>query len=366
MPTEYAYPEQFSAVMITQRIMLVVVVSLFLVPMIRELLRRGPMNWIDVILATIGLVLCTTLPRAVEQPLIASLQSVHKLEISAIWRILPAYQWATVGTFAGFAIGVYLCWLLTWWVKQNRVLKTTMIYAVPMFWLSLPTLSHPLAARDWTQCRNNAKQIGLAIHNYHDQGNGFPPSVLDTTGVLRSWRVELLPYLDHAPLRNRYDVTAAWDAPPNGVLAEQKVEPLICPGNYRPRDAARRYFTAYAGVIGPHTFFAEDGSIRTFKDVTDGTSHTIAIVEACGANIVWTEPRDLLLSALKLGVNLPGPQPGTSRGVISSCHSGGGHVLFADGTVRFVNRSIAPGLLMDLLTANGGEVIPDDNGNEIR
>lgn len=366
MPIEYAYPEQFSAVMITQRIMLVVVVSLFLVPMIRELLRRGPMNWIDVILATIGLVLCTTLPRAVEQPLIASLQSVHKLEISAIWRILPAYQWATVGTFAGFAIGVYFCWLLTWWVKESRVLKTTLIYAVPMFWLSLPTLAHPHSVRDRSQCRNHAQQIGLAIHSYHDKENVSPPSTLDTVGTSRSWRVELLPYLDHAPLRNRYDATVTWDMLPNAVLAEQKVEPLICPGNYRPRDAARRYWTAYAGVIGPHTFFAEDGSIRTFEDVTDGTSHTIAVVESCGARIVWTEPRDLQLSALKLGVNLPGAQPGTSRGVISSCHQGGGFVLFADGTVRFVHPSIAPGLLMDLLTADGGEVLPDVDDYEIR
>jgi hypothetical protein len=91
------------------------------------------------------------------------------------------------------------------------------------------------------------------------------------------------------------------------------------------------------------------------KTVTDGTSNTIAVVEACGHPVVWTEPRDIDLDQQAVGVNLPGEQPGRSRGVVSSYHHAGGHVGLADGSVRFVSEQIDPNVLRALLTATGGE-----------
>jgi len=94
------------------------------------------------------------------------------------------------------------------------------------------------------------------------------------------------------------------------------------------------------------------------KDVTDGVSNTLAIVEACGLPVVWTEPRDVDLAEQRVGVNLPGDQPGRSRGVVSSYHPQGGHVAMADGSVRFMSADIDPGVLRALLSATGGEPPP--------
>ncbi len=370
MPTEYAYPEQFWWVNATQWVMLLLVVVIFFVPLVREILRRGPLNPTDFILMGVCLVVVVILPPLAEATLIGGLESELHAEVRQAYRILHAAGWSTARIIGLAAVWIHVFWLLTWWVRvERKVLKTVLVYSLPILWLCLlPAVSTPFSVVDRIACRNNAKQLALAWHDYHDKTPRFPASVLRTDGVERSWRVEMLPYLDQAPLRNRYDVTAAWDVDPNAALAREKVDPLGCRGNYRPRDSSDRYYTAFAGVVGSNTVFDPDGHIRTFKDVSDGTANTIAFVEACGAQIVWSEPRDLQLDEVRLGVNLPGPQPGTSRGVISSCHypHRGGHVIFHDGSVKMIGEGISPQVLKDLLTADGGESIPRDDRNEIR
>jgi prepilin-type processing-associated H-X9-DG protein len=130
--------------------------------------------------------------------------------------------------------------------------------------------------------------------------------------------------------------------------------PYFCPWSRSKSDIAGRRYSAYFGVRGPNTLFP-DGRGLNLRNVTDGTSNTIAIVEACGVPIVWTEPRDIDLAEQDVGVNLPGRQPGQSSGVISSYHPAGGHVAMADGSVRFVSDQIDPQVLKAALTANGGE-----------
>ncbi len=73
--------------------------------------------------------------------------------------------------------------------------------------LLLPAVQQAREAARRTQCRNNLKQLGLALHNYHDQANAFPPGWIGTNAAGTSysgwgWNVMILPQLDQAPLYN--------------------------------------------------------------------------------------------------------------------------------------------------------------------
>jgi hypothetical protein len=111
---------------------------------------------------------------------------------------------------------------------------------------------------------------------------------------------------------------------------------------------------------GPHTIGGDGVTAIGFKDITDGTSNTIFAVESCGREILWTEPKDIEVTDNSLGVNLPGDQPGHSRGILASYHAGGAHVLFAAGIVRMVNEKIDPEVLRLLTTRDGGEMAPEE------
>ena len=107
---------------------------------------------------------------------------------------------------------------------------------------------------------------------------------------------------------------------------------------------------------GPDAFGREDG-LRSDRMITDGSSNTIMILEACGQNIPWLQPRDVDVETTPPGINLPGDSPGSSRGVLSSHHFRIASVAFADGSVRSLNEQIDPQLLRALLTTNGGETV---------
>jgi hypothetical protein len=83
-------------------------------------------------------------------------------------------------------------------------------------------------------------------------------------------------------------------------------------------------------------------------------------LEACGRRIIWTEPRDVDVNDESIGVNLPGDQPGRSRGVISSSHFQGAHVLMGDGSVRYIQQKIDKRVLTALTTINGHDALRPD------
>ncbi|HSG73025.1 MAG TPA: DUF1559 domain-containing protein, partial [Planctomycetaceae bacterium] len=72
------------------------------------------------------------------------------------------------------------------------------------------------AARRWA-CKNNLKQIGLALHNYHDSFGTFPPAyTVDADGKpLHSWRTLILPFVEQQSLYDSIDLTKPWDDPAN-------------------------------------------------------------------------------------------------------------------------------------------------------
>ena len=216
------------------------------------------------------------------------------------------------------------------------------------FYMMMPSLGpHPEGTRR-TLCRNNLKQIGLALHSYHDVYGTFPPAYIsDEHGrPLHSWRVLILPYVDQQELYDQYKFDEPWDGPHNISLLE-KMPPLYrCPSH----EDAEAAMTDYAAVVGDACVMR--GTITvTVREITDGMTNTIVIGEAAGARIRWTEPRDVSFGAF------------TRLGDVQSFNSEHGSVsgafaLHADGWVQFLSEDVPAETLKSMFTRAGGEEVP--------
>jgi prepilin-type processing-associated H-X9-DG protein len=206
-------------------------------------------------------------------------------------------------------------------------------------------------------CSNNLKQIGIALHNYHDRYGSLPPAyIADNDGhPVHSWRVLILPFLDQQRLYDRYRFDEPWDGPNNIKLVEEMPFVFQCPSNQSDEKTCMNYLA----VIGPQTTWPGDTPVR-FSDIADGTSNTWLVVEVADSGIAWSEPRDLHVLQMAPVVNAPAGQG------ISSKHPGGAQVLYADGSVHFVGNASGGQSAFDskdvhdALTISGGE--PVDRG----
>jgi hypothetical protein len=212
--------------------------------------------------------------------------------------------------------------------------------------LMVPAFRQAGEAARRSQCKNNLKQIGLALHNYHEQYGSFPPAfVADANGKpMHSWRVLILPQLDQGALYNEYNFSEPWDGPNNSRLMNRMPNIYACPSH---GNAPGSSTTAYAAIFGEHCVFRGAQPVG-LKDITDGSSNTILVGEATGAQIPWMKPDDV---DVKLH-----PTIGDKQG-LSSDHAGGIHVVIADGSVRFLSQNINSQTLQALFTRDGDEKI---------
>jgi prepilin-type processing-associated H-X9-DG protein len=239
------------------------------------------------------------------------------------------------------------------WIGWNAVVVICLVLWTAM---DLTKLRHPIAATHRTVCRQNLKEVGRAMHTHHEDKNGFPPAASGLRPV--SWRVILLPYVEEQAVYDRYHRGSAWDEADNLPLARERMKVFSCPADYYPRNTDGQWYTAYSMPTGVHSVGANPKGTK-LGDITDGTSNTLLIVEACGAQIVWTEPRDVNIDLQPDGINLNGNRPGSSAGWLSSYHANGTHVAFADGAVRFLSQTIDADVLKKLATIDGGEQVDD-------
>lgn len=106
--------------------------------------------------------------------------------------------------------------------------------------LLLPAVQQAREAARRTQCKNNMKQLGLALHNYHDVFNKFPIGVRRQNGWGPSFYVGLMPYIDQAPAYNKFDMVGnsnGWshDNANNAALANGlKIPGWLCPSSPLP------------------------------------------------------------------------------------------------------------------------------------
>lgn len=200
------------------------------------------------------------------------------------------------------------------------------------------------------RCVNNLRQIGLAMHNYHDTYGRFPPSAtLDREGKpLLSWRVQLLPFLEQASLYKEFRLDEPWDSEHNNKLIVRMPAVYRCPA-HRNLPAGK---TACVVPVGKDTMFTGTGQGTRIVDAVDGTSNTVLIVEADSENAaIWTKPEELVYDGNKPAAKL------------SRQHHGYLPALFVDGSVHFLRESIDKGTLRALFTRAGGEVVslrPED------
>ena len=192
--------------------------------------------------------------------------------------------------------------------------------------LLLPAVQKVREAANRSQCQNNMKQLGLALHGFHDTVQFFPASGWTTTGPGNpsgkyvGWRPLTLPFIEQEGLKQLYDFNSNWWEGTNPVAAAVPVKTYRCPSVSQraevvsaiaksPRPAmtftnpiAPTDYEAIMGVqpasINPHLASAIYNSSNRFSvmsrnsstkmtDVTDGTSSTIMLVECGGRPSVF-------------------------------------------------------------------------------
>jgi prepilin-type N-terminal cleavage/methylation domain-containing protein len=281
--------------------------------------------------------------------------------------------------------------------------------------LLLPAVQQARESARRTQCRNNLKQLGIALSNYHDQFGRFPPSSTSHVeqGVwrnqpwqfhLHSWASLLLPAVDQAPLQQRinYDVSAL--DPVNRPAAAQRLPVYMCPSysgpvvsndplyvQLSPEYALRNYVAMGATDIG-RLWHDPDGSIyhrsnTRFADILDGASNTVLIVETRDSGAaVWIDGGAAAVAARRFDPTNPpsyaGPEVSlnytpyylTERDPDgnklyesidclygpSSMHAGGVFHLFGDGRVQFLSQNVSAAVYVALASRAGGEVVGGD------
>lgn len=172
--------------------------------------------------------------------------------------------------------------------------------------LLLPAVQQAREAARRTQCKNNLKQLGIALHNYHDTHGMFPSNgVAGTTENVGgrynqawlSWSgmSMLLPYVEQKNVYDNIDWNYRWDrniaGNQNNTMARTRIPGFVCPSDPG-ADAsytANMSPTSYSFSTGPASNwnmasqpvgFSTRWKGSKIRDITDGTSNTIAMAEA--------------------------------------------------------------------------------------
>lgn len=267
--------------------------------------------------------------------------------------------------------------------------------------LLLPAVQQAREAARRTQCRNNLKQIGLAIHNYHDAYNMLPSGWIGVdliTGLPFTegrngwgWASKLLPELDQVNVFNQINFHLAVEDSVNLQARKQVLSVFRCPSNALAEltwtitdgtnDLAELSLSNYPGVFGtsdihdcegiPSPFtctgngmFHHNSALR-FANVIDGMSNTIMVGERKirhnpDWHTTWTgvvpTGEETFESILGTTDHTPN-NPANHLDDFSSFHVGGAIFALADGSARFISDSIDLGVYTSLATRAGGEAV---------
>lgn len=170
---------------------------------------------------------------------------------------------------------------------------------------------------------DNLKQVGLAMHNYHDTNSRFPRADGDGEGAMTglSWRVHVLPYIGEGDLYNEFHIEEPWDSDHNKALIEKL--PVI----YQSPGVTEEGKTSLHVFVGENTPFHGDKGLG-LRSFTDGTSNTILAVMA-GADTadIWTKPG---------GLKFDPAAPKKALGEVGTK----AQILLADGSVHKLSMEI--------------------------
>jgi prepilin-type N-terminal cleavage/methylation domain-containing protein len=245
--------------------------------------------------------------------------------------------------------------------------------------LLLPAVQSAREAGRKAQCKNNLRQIGTALHAYHDAKRTLPPGRGDYNVNNHSWMTYLLPHLEETALFNTYNFKKPWNAPVNVKVVNTNLAMQLCPssdhtvegqgdyggingpGSYPGITDGWGYRQAYElGIftgIGTDPLVAKNGTI-SFAHVKDGLSKTIAVGEDAGRTDdqrYWANG-DQTFAAHGM-INL------SRSNELFSDHVGGCHTLYADASVHFW-REETPKQLIDYMSTRAMGEVADFSGLE--
>lgn len=288
--------------------------------------------------------------------------------------------------------------------------------------LLLPAVQKVREAAARVQCQNNLKQLGLALHNFHDTNTVFPASGWTTAGPGNpagkyvGWRPLTLPYIEQENLQRLFDFNLNWWEGNNLIAAATVVKTYQCPSApFRnvpsavaksPRPAltglnpplATTDYEAIMGVqpasIDPVLYNAGNRFSVMFRnsrvkmtEISDGTSSTIMVLETAARpavyrnrtampslnndqGISWADSEGpYSLDGANADGSLEGctPASGCTHAMNKkndnepySFHSGGINAVFADGHVQFIRESIPLAALAAMSTRAAGEIFIDN------
>lgn len=201
--------------------------------------------------------------------------------------------------------------------------------------------------RGWQSYQNGARtdstrpglqQLLVALQSYHDEHHSFPPAYVEGPDGRRwhSWRALVLPYVD-PEMAAQYSFDEPWDGPNNSKLYDRAPAAYQSAAVDPPAGA-----TSFFAVIDRKTMWPAYQPM-SMRDMYDGTSNTIMLVEDSRTDINWLEPKDLLAGELF-----------QSYYDGAAWHDEEGRLIgFADGTVRFLTPKMHRIVLAGLLTAAG-------------
>jgi len=235
--------------------------------------------------------------------------------------------------------------------------------------LLFPAVQSARASARATSCRNNLKQMGLGLANYHSARGHFPPGSDLLAGTEFAWSAHLLPYLEYSSISEQIDFGLPWNAVgENAIAADMNLPIYSCPN-------ALALFNGkqdYGGIIGtsllslnlgfgPFDAFGTGTLIITHPDqpqpvksssILDGLSNTLCVGEsvdrlddeaarwACGKNCFAQNEK---------WINVE------QSDSLHSHHLQGAHGLFADGHVKLLTEDIQTEVLGALCTRNAGD-----------
>ena len=214
--------------------------------------------------------------------------------------------------------------------------------------LLLPAVARAREAARDAQSKNNLRQIGLAMHIFHDTHGALPaPANYDADGkALLSWRVHVLPFIEQNELYKKFKLDEPWDSKHNKELIKEMPAIYKVVGGVKVDDGK----TCYLVPTGDDTAFpkGEAGSTKGigFGSITDGTSNTIMVVEAAPDKAVpWTKPEDWEFDPDKPNKGLVGHRSNVFLAAL------------CDASVRPIRKSIDDDVLKKLFMRADGMVV---------
>lgn len=286
--------------------------------------------------------------------------------------------------------------------------------------LLLPAVQQARESARRAQCKNNLKQLGLAINNYESENKVFPcnfggNNTYNQNGSGISWMTQVLPFIDQVGLAETINSGSPLTVAANGQAAMRAIGSFLCPsdpGNSSGALGSRANVGAYtatggvaiSGVFGVTNYKMVAGSnwawgtfqytcttcskstsnngldagngincrnggnnpamMTRHRDITDGTSNTFAIGEAlpsrCSHN--WWYWFNGTTATCSVPLNYYALNTAITAGdwnhnySFASAHVGGGHFAMADGSVKFISENMNLQTYRDLASIGGNEI----------